>query len=138
MSGAGASVGVGTGAAGFGAVVGGAVGSIVGQGLMMAAGYQDRFSWKQVGISALGAGITAGIGAAFNSAGGFATAANLTAKGSNTAAAINAVVNSVATQGVMVASSLQDKFSWKSVAASTIGAAVGNQIGSSIGNSSFG
>ena len=90
-----------------------------------------------MGISALGAGITAGLGASFNSAGGFATAANLAAKGSNTAAAINAAVNSVATQGVMVASGLQDKFSWKSVAASAIGAAIGNQIGASIGSSSL-
>lgn len=52
--------------------------------------------------------------------------------GSNTAAAFNAGVNSIATQGVLVATGLQDKFSWKSVAASAVAAAVSNQISSSI------
>ena len=51
---------------------------------------------------------------------------------SNSAAAINAAVNSVATQGVLLAAGLQEKFSWKSVAASAVAAAVSNQIGKSI------
>ena len=46
-------------------------------------------------------------------------------------------MNSVATQGILVASGLQDKFSWNSVAASAIGAVIGNQIGQSIGSSSL-
>ena len=52
--------------------------------------------------------------------------------GSNTAAAFNAGVNSIATQGVLVAAGLQEKFSWKSVAASAVSAAVSNQISTSL------
>ena len=52
--------------------------------------------------------------------------------GSNSAAAFNAGVNSIATQGVMVAAGLQEKFSWKSVAASAVSAAVSNQISTSL------
>ena len=114
------------------AAIGGAVGSIVGQGLSIAAGYQDKFSWRQVGISALGSGLSAGLGSAFNGAqGGLAVKAGLQA-GSNTAAAFNAGVNSIATQGVLVAAGLQEKFSWKSVAASAVSAAVSNQISTSL------
>ena len=47
-------------------------------------------------------------------------------------------MNSVATQGVLVATGLQDKFSWKSVAASAVGAAIGNQIGNSLGETDWG
>ena len=104
-----------------------------GQGLSVATGYQDKFSWKQVGISALGAGISSGLGYAFNGAqGGLAAKAGLATKGTNTAAAINAGVNSVATQGVLLATGLQEKFDWKSVAASAVTAAVSNQISKSI------
>ena len=121
-----------TGIAFTAAAIGGAVGSIVGQGLSIATGYQDKFSWRQVGISALGSGLSAGLGSAFNGAqGGLAVKAGLQA-GSNSAAAFNAGVNSIATQGVMVAAGLQDKFSWTSVAASAVSAAVSNQISTSV------
>jgi hypothetical protein len=50
----------------------------------------------------------------------------------NCAAAINAGVNSIATQGVMVAAGLQERFSWKSVAASAVAADVTNQLSNSI------
>jgi hypothetical protein len=130
----GGTAGLGTAATIAIAATAGAVGSIVGQGLSIAAGYQDEFSWRQVGIAALGAGVTAGLGAAFGGAqsGGFATKFNLATKGTNTAAAINAAVNSVATQGVLLATGLQEKFDWKSVAASAVTAAVSNQISKSI------
>ena len=80
------------------------MGGIVGQGLSIAAGYQDAFSWRQVGVAAIGAGVTAGLGAAFGGAqtGGFSTKFSLATKGANTAAAINAAVNSVASQDVML------------------------------------
>lgn len=48
-----------------GAAIGAAVGSIAGQGVAMAAGMQKEFNWNQVGLSALSAGLTAGIGSYF-------------------------------------------------------------------------
>ena len=130
----GTATGIGFGTTVAIAATAGAVGSIVGQGLSIAAGYQDEFSWRQVGIAAIGAGVTAGLGAAFGGAqsGGFATKFSLATKGTNTAAAINAAVNSVATPGVLLATGLQEKFDWKSVAASAVTAAVSNQIGKSL------
>ncbi|MET0334002.1 MAG: hypothetical protein ABW190_07000, partial [Rhizobacter sp.] len=41
------------------AAIGGAVGAIASQGVAMAMGIQDSFSWKGVGMRALGAGVAA-------------------------------------------------------------------------------
>lgn len=42
--------------------IGGAVGSIVAQGVGIATGMQDKFSWSGVAMGAIGAGVTAGLG----------------------------------------------------------------------------
>jgi nucleoid-associated protein YgaU len=44
------------------AAVGGAVGSIASQGVAIAAGLQDRFSWRGIATSAISGGVAAGLG----------------------------------------------------------------------------
>ncbi|WP_155520906.1 LysM peptidoglycan-binding domain-containing protein [Ralstonia solanacearum] len=116
----------GYGAAGVGAVVvGGAVGSIASQAVGNAIGAQHGFSWDQVALSGLAAGVSAGVGVA---ASGTALAA--TQGGAGIAAGIGrAAIGSVVTQGVSVAVGLQDHFSWQQVAASAAGGGVGAAVG---------
>ena len=59
---------IGTGAAMTGAVVGGAVGSIASQAVGNAIGAEHGFSWSQVAMSAIGAGVTSGVGGALGGA----------------------------------------------------------------------
>ncbi|MHA6823013.1 LysM peptidoglycan-binding domain-containing protein [Ralstonia pseudosolanacearum] len=121
----------GYGAAGFGAaVVGGAVGSIASQAVGNAIGAQHGFSWGQVALSGVAAGLSAGVGAA---ASGTALAA--TQGGAGIAAGIGrAAIGSVVTQGVSVAVGLQDHFSWQQVAASAVAGGVGAAIGEVAGS----
>lgn len=125
---------IGTGAttlAGAGTVSGGAlvataagsaaVGSIVSQGVGVAIGAQDSFSWKGVALSAVGGGVSAGLG-------GFAPTGSVIGD----AVIRGAVANSL-TQGIAVATGLQSSFNWKSVAASAVGAGVGAAVGQALG-----
>jgi hypothetical protein len=99
--------------------VGGAVGSIVSQGLGVATGLQDRFSWKGVALSAIGGAVGAGVGS-INPLG-------ISSKFGSAVA--NAVISSAVTQGIGVATKLQDKFSWAGVAAAGVAAGVGYGVG---------
>ncbi len=116
-------------AGGYGAVgvaaaaVGGAVGSIVSQGVGIAIGAQEEFSWKGVALSAIGSGVTAGLGVA---AGG--VQASLGGTGLKNVIVRAATANAIS-QGIGVVTGLQDKFQWKNVAASAVGAGVGSFVG---------
>nr|WP_256378330.1 polymorphic toxin type 22 domain-containing protein [Niveibacterium sp. COAC-50] len=119
------------------AAVGGAVGSIASQGVGMAIGMQEKFSWKSVGLSALGSAVTAGVGAAASAMGGAGTALNAASKvgefswSAVGAQALRGAASSAITQG------LQGKFSWRSVAASAAGSAAGASVGGALQGSSF-
>lgn len=89
------------------AVIGAAAGSMISQGTAMAMGMQDRFSWRQVGLSALAGGVTAGIGL-----GKFGSTLQ------QSSAAMRAMVGHGLTQGAALAMGLQDRFDWRGVAAS--------------------
>ncbi|MDP9932631.1 nucleoid-associated protein YgaU [Variovorax paradoxus] len=104
--------------------IGGAVGSIASQAVGIAIGAQDSFSWKGVALGAIGGGVTAGLGGA----GLLPDTGNVFLDG-----AIRGAVSSTLTQGIAVVTGLQDKFSWKSVAASAVGAGVGAAAGPAIG-----
>ncbi|SDJ83540.1 LysM peptidoglycan-binding domain-containing protein, partial [Variovorax sp. OV700] len=104
--------------------IGGAVGSIASQAVGIAIGAQDSFSWKGVALGAIGGGVTAGLGGA----GLLPDTGNVFLNG-----AIRGAVSSTLTQGIAVVTGLQDKFSWKSVAASAVGAGVGAAAGPAIG-----
>ncbi|MCD4484092.1 hypothetical protein LQR31_06320, partial [Chromobacterium vaccinii] len=118
---AGAAVMTGAMAGGIGlaaAAIGGAVGSIVSQGVAMAMGMQDKFSWGQVGLSAFSAAATAGLAGS----GGVLSGTGVPQTVMRTMA-VNA-----ATQGVAMMTGLQKSFSWTSVAASGVAAWVTSSI----------
>ncbi|WP_434644479.1 LysM peptidoglycan-binding domain-containing protein [Achromobacter piechaudii] len=132
LMGAGAVTGIG--AVGIG-LAAGAVGSIVSQGVGMALGVQSKLNWAGVATSALGAGVTAGVGAAGNGANFLTSNADLASRGvevGTMASMARAAVSSTITQGIAVATGLQPKFSWANVAAAGIGAGVGSVVGSKI------
>jgi LysM repeat protein len=117
------------GVAGFAAAVaGGIAGSILSQGFAIAIGVQDHFSWSGVALSALSAGVSAGVGGA---------ATGFIAGEGALAVASRAVVSNAITQGIGVATGLQDQFSWTNVAAAGIGAGVGNVVGQGLQNTAF-
>ncbi|WP_005034730.1 Ig-like domain repeat protein [Holophaga foetida] len=133
---------MGIGAAVACSAIGAAVGSVIGQGVGMALGVQDKFSWSQVGMSALSAAVSAGVGGAL---GAGAQATQVGQKAGQAAeywtqvasAAGRAAVANTATQGIAVACGMQDHFSWTSVAASAVGAGVGSAVGQSLNGIKF-
>lgn len=120
----------GGGLAGIGAgamAIGGAVGSIASQAVGNLIGAQDGFSWRSVGLSAIGGGISGGMG-------GWAPLGEATSTGTAVGnAMIRAAVGNVASQGIGVVAGLQSSFSWQSVAASAVGAGVGQAVGGALG-----
>ena len=116
-----ASESVSTEAAIGASIVGAAAGSVVSQEVGIALGVQDKFSWKQVALSAIGAGVTSGLG----------SVPGLAGTGLPNVAARAAISNAL-TQGIGVVTGLQRSFDWKGVAASAAGAVVGQQVGDSL------
>ncbi|WP_379551794.1 LysM peptidoglycan-binding domain-containing protein [Qipengyuania sp. DGS5-3] len=97
----------------IGAGVAGAVaGSIASQGVGIATGIQAKFSWKGVALAGIGAVVGGGVNGLFGEA--------KNALGAAAQAAGSAAI----TQGVGVATGLQDKFNWAGVAAAGISAGV--------------
>jgi hypothetical protein len=100
---------------GIGAAV---VGSVVSQGVGIAIGAQDSFSFKAVALAALSAGVGAGVG-------------QVLGKGALLGSQVigdvaRGALSSAVTQGIAVATGLQDKFDWVGVAAAGLeGAAAG-------------
>ncbi|WP_225981737.1 LysM peptidoglycan-binding domain-containing protein [Paracidovorax avenae] len=122
-----ASLGLGTAGA---AAVAGAVGSIAGQFMGNLMGVQDGFNWKNVALSALGSGVTSGLGST-----GWWSDPNNTFSN----AAIKQAVSSTVSQGVGTVLGLQPRFDWKAVAAGAVGAGVGASVGDALkGNNAFG
>lgn len=119
------------------------VGSVVSQGVGMAIGVQDKFSWKAVGVAGISAAVTAGVGASLAPAAGGATT-GVGAAGAGTAGATGfsmttalqvagrAVISSTISQGIAVATGLQSKFSWSGVALAGVGAGVGSAVGQAV------
>ncbi|PCE23749.1 hypothetical protein BWP39_29150 [Paraburkholderia acidicola] len=104
------------------AAVGAAVGSAVSQGASIAMGMQKGFSWNQVGMSALSAGVSAGVGGELAPMLGIAGT-------SIPALAARAALASALTQGTEVVTGLQHSFDWGGVAASAAGGAAGGLAG---------
>jgi len=114
----------------------GAAGSAASQAVGLATGIQDKFDFKGLALSALAGGITAGIGPE-GKLFGLKTGANgLFGKGL-LAAAGRGMLSSALTQGIGVATGLQDKFNWAGVAAAGIGAGVGAWANANWGLSGF-
>ncbi len=103
----------GAGVAVAAGVIGGIAGSVVSQGVGIAIGVQTEFSWKGVALAAIGGAVSGGLAGS----GAFA--------GAGLGSVITrAAVGNALTQGIAVVTGLQDKFSWKGVAAAAVGAGV--------------
>jgi YD repeat-containing protein len=96
--------------------IGAAAGSVASQLVGMAIGVQDRFSWKQVGLAAVGGAVS----------GALSDAAKTATALQNVA--LKAALSNAITQGIGVATGLQKKFDWRGVAASAAGAFAGDQM----------
>ncbi|MFS2319314.1 hypothetical protein RMQ97_15385, partial [Maricaulis sp. D1M11] len=105
--------------------VGGAVGSIVSQGVGVATGIQDKFSWNAVAMAGLQGGIGAGLGTSAEN--------TLMGKRDFVAGFSRGVASSILSQGIGVATGLQDRFSWAAVAASGVGGGVSTVVASELG-----
>ncbi|MEP1422296.1 MAG: hypothetical protein ABJK59_11055 [Erythrobacter sp.] len=100
--------GLGTvGAAIAGGAVAGAAGSIASQGVGLATGIQNSFSFKSVGLAAIAGAVGGGFGSAVT----------------------RGVASSAISQGIGVATGLQDSFSFAGVAAAGVAAGIGNALG---------
>ncbi|SFO54359.1 YD repeat-containing protein [Variovorax sp. PDC80] len=106
-----------------GGAAAGAAGSIAGQTAGIAMGVQDSFSWKAVGLAAIGGAV----GGVLNVEGLLPKVDNLFVDG-----AIRGAVGSVATQGLAVVTGLQQKFDWRGVAAAAAGGAVSAWVGQQV------
>ncbi|WP_345777875.1 LysM peptidoglycan-binding domain-containing protein [Lysobacter sp. ISL-42] len=126
------------GAGGFALAVGagalgGAVGSIASQAVLIAGGVQDKFDWKGVALGAVGSAVTAGLA---SSTGISNLLSNVPTKFGQAAA--RSALNSTVTQGIAVSTGLQDSFDWKSVAISAASGAVGYGVAQGIGRMQYG
>jgi LysM repeat protein len=92
-----------------------AAGSIAGQLTGMALGVQSDFSWKQVGMAAIGGAVSAGL---TNVLGEVQGTSNLM---------LRAAENNAISQGVNIVVGNQHSFQWKGVAASAAGAWAGQE-----------
>ena len=120
----------GTGAAAAGATyttgsliaagaIGGAAGAVAGQIVGNAIGLYDGFDWKAVALGALGGAVAGGLSNWSAFSGSASSATNV---------AVRAAVGNAVTQGVAVATGLQDHFDWRGVAAAAVGGAVGQNV----------
>ena len=118
---------VSLGAAGvIGAAVGGAVGSVVSQGLSIAFGLQDSFDWRQVAMGAVSSSVGAGVGSL--TSGASQGASGMKMVGGWAVAGARAAVANATTQGVSYMLGLQHSFNWRSVIASAAGGAAGSML----------
>jgi YD repeat-containing protein len=104
--------------------IGAAAGSVVSQGVGLATGIQDKFSWKAVALAAIGGGV----GGAMNAGGLFSKVTNPMLR-----AGLNGATASALAQGIGVVTGLQPKFDWAGVAAAGVGAAAGSWAGAKLG-----
>ena len=114
----------------FGGLLGGigaaVIGNVVSQGVGLATGIQDKFSWKSVALAAVSAGVSGGIGA--DGLDLFGKIGNKVLQG-----AVTGAVSSAVSQGIGVATGLQDKFDWVGVAAAGVGGEVGAWVADKTG-----
>jgi YD repeat-containing protein len=97
--------------------ISGAVGSAASQAFGNVTGIQQGFSFKQVAMSAISGGVGGGLGSVIKGGGMLANAAR-------------GALGSAITQGIGVATGLQDKFDFAGVAAAAVGGAASGALGS--------
>jgi YD repeat-containing protein len=127
-----------------GAALAAAAGSIVSQGVGIAIGAQDKFSWGAVGKAFIGGAVGGALfgvqGAGMEATKGLLSGSWVSTQAFGSAApyiqaGLNSAISNVLTQGISVAVGLQDKFSWREVASSAAGGVAGHAVKSAIGDS---
>ena len=121
--------------------VGGALGSAASQGLGVAMGLQDKFSWKGVALAGLAGGISAGLGKLFPGTLPLSAAektAGHTARSLGTLSLVGrgaflGVSGSILTQGIGTMLGLQKKFDFANVAAAGLAGGVSAGVGKVLG-----
>ncbi|XDF33423.1 LysM peptidoglycan-binding domain-containing protein [Paracidovorax avenae] len=99
------------------------IGNLAGQMMGNLVGSQNGISWKSLALSAISAGVASGV----EYLSGFSGAS-----AGWQGAAVQMGTTNLITQGIGVATGLQDRFDWRGVAASAAGAAAGNAAGSAL------
>jgi trimeric autotransporter adhesin len=114
---AGSAAAIGAGV--VGGAIAGAAASIASQGVGVATGIQQGFSWKGVALAALSGGINGGL-----------NGSGILAGQTFGAGAARGALSSGLGQGIALATGLQNKFDWAGVAAAGVSAGVGSALGS--------
>ncbi|NWB95777.1 hypothetical protein HX882_07755 [Pseudomonas gingeri] len=132
------SAAISTGALIGGAVIGGLVGAAASQMAGKAMGVVDSFSWGQVAVGGLTAGITAGFGylAQAGQLGAWGKTAAIAMKDGGSYGSGYAALGTFNYANSQIASrivGLDTSFSWRNVAASAVGATIGGAIGAGAG-----
>ncbi len=96
------------------------IGNLAGQMMGNLVGSQNGISWKSLALSAISAGVASGV----EYFSGFSGAS-----AGWQGAAVQMGTTNLITQGIGVATGLQDRFDWRGVAASAAGAAAGSAAG---------
>jgi hypothetical protein len=128
--------GGGVGGAIVSGAISGAAGSVVSQGVGVATGIQEKFSWKGVALSAIAGGVGGGVGASgvFGKVSdGVFEAGKIGIRSGVVDAAVRGVASSGLGQGIGLATGLQSKFDFVGVAAAGVGAAAGYAAGRGLG-----
>jgi YD repeat-containing protein len=118
----------------LGGAAAGAAGSVISQGIGLATGIQDKFSFKGVALAAIAGGVTGGLNQLGHLAdvgkigGTFGKAAQFVNGSSFLSGVARGALSSTLTQGISVATGLQHKFDWVGVAAAGIGNGAGSQV----------
>lgn len=126
----------------LGGAMAGAAGSVVSQVVGVATGIQEKFSFKAVGLAALGGAVGGGLKELgrlgdLGKLGSFSKMGSFIGGSGFASTVTRAMTSSVLTQGIGVATGLQDKFSWAGVAAAGIGAAAGKLVGDAFTKTSY-
>jgi hypothetical protein len=121
--------------------IGGALGSIASQGFGVAIGQQSKFDWKGVAMGALSGAISAGVakfgalaqvGKLGNKLGALSRIGNLLHGGGFLGGAARGLVGSALSQGIGVATGLQDKFDFAGVAGAALAGGVTGALGGDV------
>ncbi len=115
-----------TGFLGGSPVVGGAasaaIGSVASQSVGVATGLQDKFSFKGVALAAIGGGVGGALSGINLPDGALGGATNFASD------VVRGVLGNGITQGIALATGLQSKFDFASVAAAGVGAGIGGEF----------
>ncbi|MDY6949255.1 MAG: hypothetical protein SXG53_26495 [Pseudomonadota bacterium] len=103
-------------------------GNVAGQAVGVGTGVQDGFSFKSLALASVGAGVTLGLGELASAPGALGQVGKFLAGSGLPNQIVGGAVSSAISQGIGVATGLQDKFSWAGVAAAGVSSGVGTFV----------